>query len=66
MFTEPLPNDLNENGKVDVQDTILLLRIAVGLLQPTEAQKVMGDVNGDGMLDIPDAIQVLRKAVGLP
>jgi hypothetical protein len=57
--------DLNGDGKVNVQDATISLRIAVGLVTPTDAQKTAGDVNKDGKLNVQDATQVLRAAVGL-
>jgi uncharacterized protein (DUF2141 family) len=57
--------DLNGDGKVNVQDATASLRIAVGLLTPTEAQKVAGDVNKDGKLNPQDTTLILRKAVGV-
>jgi hypothetical protein len=59
------PGDLNGDGKINVQDATLSLRIAVGLLTPSDAQKTLGDMNGDGNLNVQDATTVLRKAVGL-
>jgi hypothetical protein len=54
--------DLNGNGKVDVQDATLSLRLTVGLMSPTEDQKASGDVNGDGKLDLQDTIAILKAA----
>jgi len=55
--------DLNGDGKVNVQDATLSLNIAVGNLQPTDAQKTAGDFNGDGKLNIQDTTLILNKAV---
>jgi hypothetical protein len=57
--------DLNGDGNVNVQDATLSLRIAVGLLTPTDAQKAAGDVNKDGKWNVQDATLILRAAVGL-
>jgi hypothetical protein len=59
------PGDLNGDGNVNVQDATLSLRIAVGLLTPTDAQKAAGDVNNDGKWNVQDATLILRAAVGL-
>jgi len=61
--TGPIPGDLNADGKVNVQDATLSLNIAVGNLQPTDAQKAAGDFNGDGKLNIQDTTLILNKAV---
>jgi len=56
--------DLNGDGKVNVQDATLSLRIAVGVITPTDAQKAAGDVNHDGKWNVQDTTLILRKAVG--
>jgi hypothetical protein len=57
--------DLNGDGKVDITDATLSLRIAVGLVDPTDAEKKAGDADGDGQLTIRDTTLILRAAVGL-
>lgn len=57
--------DLNADTKVNVQDATLSLRIAVGLLTPSDDQKTAGDVNKDGKLNIQDTTLILQVAVGL-
>jgi hypothetical protein len=57
--------DLNGDGAVNVQDATLSLRIAVGLLTPTDAQKAADDANHDGKWNVQDATLILRAAVGL-
>ncbi len=57
--------DLNNDGKVNVADAILALRIAVGQIpQPGSADLPFGDLNGDGKIDAKDAIALLRLALG--
>jgi len=56
--------DLNADGKVNVQDATLSLRIAVGSITPTDAQKAAGDVNHDGKWNVQDTTLILRFAVG--
>jgi hypothetical protein len=48
-----------------VADATLSLRIAVGLLTPTDAQKTAGDVNKDGKLTVSDTTLILQVAVGI-
>jgi hypothetical protein len=57
--------DVDCNGEVDPGDAFLTLRIAVGLTEPTEAQKEAADMTNDGEVQPDDAFLVLRKAVGL-
>jgi hypothetical protein len=56
--------DLNGDGKVNVQDATTSLRIAVGSIIPTDAQKAAGDVNHDGKWNVQDTTLILRFAVG--
>lgn len=56
--------DLNNDGKVNVQDATTSLRIAVGSITPTDAQKAAGDVNHDGKWNVQDTTLILRFAVG--
>ncbi len=53
--------DFNHNGRLDVGDVVLLLRILVG----TYRSNVPCDLNHNGKLDIGDAILLLKKLVGL-
>jgi hypothetical protein len=62
--TTPTLGDLNGDGKVNVQDATLSLRIAVGSVTPTDAQKTAGDVNHDGKWNVQDTTLILRFAVG--
>jgi hypothetical protein len=62
--TAPTLGDLNGDGKVNVQDATLSLRIAVGSVTPTDAQKAAGDVNHDGKWNVQDTTLILRFAVG--
>lgn len=64
-----LAGDLNGNGRIEVLDATMAMRIAVGFIAPDLHQLQVGDVmpSGapNGKIDILDAIRILRKAVGL-
>ena len=60
MATNMAPHNLGE-----VIDATLALKIAVGLLQPSEAQRTAGDVDKNGKVNVSDATLILRVAVGL-
>ena len=65
-ITQPgIKGDVNNDGRVRSNDAILSLRIAAGLMQPTEYQKWAADMNGDGRVRSNDAILILRTAAGL-
>ena len=56
-----LLGDINDDGKVDISDVILVLRIALALDNP----KPCSDINADSKVDISDVILTLRMALGL-
>jgi hypothetical protein len=65
--------DINNDGRVDISDALLALRIAVGMITPTASELAAADVSPqvggkpapDGAIDITDALMILRKVVGL-
>lgn len=67
--------DLNGDGLVNVQDALLALRVAVGLIPLTPQLLAVADVApvpgtngrlfGDGRVNVADALRILRAAVGL-
>jgi hypothetical protein len=57
--------DVNGDDAVNAGDAILALRIAAGLVEPSEQQKRSADMNGDGEVKANDAISILRRAAGL-
>ena len=67
-FTQ-LAGNVNFDGTVGIADALRVLRIAVGLIQPTPADLLLGDVAPlgapDGVIDIADALAILRATVGL-
>ena len=56
--------DLNEDGTVDVFDTITILHIIVGNIAPTSTQQILADVDRDGSITVFDAIMILQHIVG--
>jgi hypothetical protein len=64
--------DLNRDGKVDISDALLALKMSVGLLTPTATDIAHGDVGPmknykpvpDGKIDINDVVVMLQRAVG--
>jgi hypothetical protein len=69
------PGDLSRNGRLEVQDLVLALRMVSGLVATTPQDIVIGDVApvpgtggrpyGDGRLDIQDVLSILRRLGGL-
>lgn len=71
-----ITGDLNGDGKVDLRDVLLAMRIAVGLVKPSPLQTLAGDVApvqvfadarrvGDGRITLLDVIRLLRRVAGL-
>ena len=54
--------DANGNGKVNLQDAILILQAANG--KDVNIDRVVSDVTGDGKITVADAIWVLKRANG--
>ncbi|GAM09364.1 spore coat protein A [Geobacter sp. OR-1] len=69
----PVTGDLNGDGRVDLVDALMALKISIGLATPTTEQLVRGDVapmaNGvpipDGSIDTGDVIVILKRVIGL-
>ncbi len=61
---EGIKGDVNNDGKIRANDALLALRIAVGLIEPTDYQKWAADVNCDGRVRSNDALIILQYAVG--
>ena len=62
--TEP-DGDFNLDGCVTVEDAVLVLQCAIGIIEPTNEQILHCDMNGDGTIDIVDAIAILNIALEL-
>ncbi|MFY9114182.1 MAG: GLUG motif-containing protein [Dethiobacteria bacterium] len=58
--------DMDNNGVIEIQDVILLLKYIVDLYTSDDPEFVQrADVNLDGIINIRDAIMILRKKAGL-
>ena len=63
---EYIPGDVDENGAVDAEDVLYLLRYTVGLVETlTPAQEKAADVDHSGAVDGEDVLMLLRYTVGL-
>ena len=60
-----IKGDVNNDGRIRSNDALLALRIAAGLMEPTDYQKWAADMNSDGRIRANDALLILRKAAGL-
>ena len=57
--------DVDGDGAVTVNDALICLRGAMGLVGLTPMETAACDVNGDGNVDVTDALMILRFAMGL-
>lgn len=60
-----VPGDYDGDGDVDIDDALLTLRAALGLITPTEQNIMNADMDGDGRLTVLDVLAILRKALRL-
>ena len=56
--------DVNGDGKVQLVDAILALKISTGSITATENQTVAADVDGSGKVQLVDAVLILKKSTG--
>ncbi|MGQ9698946.1 MAG: Ig-like domain-containing protein, partial [Armatimonadota bacterium] len=63
--TPVVKGDVSGDGKVNIVDATLALRLAVGLQIATPAQLTAADFNGDGRVAVNEVMLILRTAVGL-
>ncbi len=61
-----LLGDLNDDGKIDAKDALVVLRIAVEKVTPTKIQQAAADVTTDGSTNAKDALEILKYAVEKP
>ena len=60
-----LRGDADGDGDVDASDALIVLRIALGLVDPASLPQSSVDMDGDGAITIQDALAILRIALGL-
>jgi hypothetical protein len=58
-----IPGDVNGNGKVDLDDAMLVLRILAGI--PVGNVNLNADVNGDGKIGLEELGFILQKVAEL-
>ena len=56
--------DMNKNGKIDLQDIIILLKKYLGSLTVTDEDKTIGDMDNNGSIGLKDIILLLRSYLG--
>jgi hypothetical protein len=54
--------DVNNDGKINSTDAILVLQHAAKIITLTDAKIIAADINGDGKVNSTDAIKILQYA----
>lgn len=57
--------DINDDGAINVQDVVLVMRHVLGLSGLTTAQEIAADVNADNDIDVVDVTLIMRMSLGL-
>ena len=55
--------DMNQNGKIDLKDIIILIKIYIGSKQQSDLDLTIGDMNQNGKIDLSDIILTLKLYV---
>lgn len=56
--------DINADGKINAEDSLIILRYAVGLTELNSEEKAAGDINGDNSVNSFDALIALQITTG--
>ncbi len=69
LFTSPgftaQYGDLNNDGKINVQDVALVMRHVLDVESLDENELLYADVNGDGIVNVQDAALIMQKSLQL-
>ncbi len=57
--------DVNGDGVIDVRDSVMVMRHALGLQSLSTSQRLLADVNGDGLINVADVNLITQRTLGL-
>ena len=57
--------DINEDGAINVQDVVMVMRHILDLELLDDDQLMLADVNNDGEVDVRDATLIMQKALAV-
>lgn len=58
------PGDINNDGRVNIQDAVLVIQSILGLESLTADQRDRADVDGNGRIDVNDANLIMQMTLG--
>jgi hypothetical protein len=64
LTDEVMSGDINNDGKIDLKDSIMGLQIAAGI-EPSNTVETKGDIGEDGKIGSEEVIYALQKTAGL-
>lgn len=65
MVGEFLYGDINNDGKINVSDVVLVMRHVLEIEKVSDSKLPIIDVNGDGDINVLDVTLIMRRALGL-
>lgn len=63
--TTVLKGDFDGNNEVGLVDVIYLLKMYLGVINPTDTEIEIGDINNDGEITLTDVITLLKTYLGI-
>lgn len=57
--------DINEDGKINVSDVLLMKRLFISSGNITPAQTKLADINGDGKVNAKDLLKLRKQLIGV-
>ena len=57
--------DINDDGRVDVQDVVLVVKHVLNIEQLDTDQQILADVNDDGVINVKDVSLITQYWLGL-
>ncbi len=59
-----MPGDINNDGRVNIQDAVLVIQSILGYESLTADQRERADVDGNGRIDVNDANLIIQMTLG--
>ncbi len=59
-----LKGDMNQNGKIDLTDTLILIKLYFNKLTSNDYYEIVGDMNSNGRYDLTDILILIKSYFG--